>query len=52
MGKLKDRLNKFMKPATGTKSKEFTEYGTPVTASRSLRDSAEQEVGSISKTYK
>ena len=51
MGKFKDRFNKLMRPNV-SKPKESEDARAPVTASKSLTDSAEQEPASLSKAYR
>ena len=51
MGKFKDRFNKLMRPHT-SKPKESEDARAPVTAAKSLTDSAEQEPASLSKAYR
>ncbi len=51
MGKLKDQFNRFMRPAAG-KQHKATDDRSAISASKSLTDSAEQAMPSLSKKYR
>lgn len=51
MGKLKDQFNRLMRPAAGKQNKA-TDDRSVISASKSLTDSAEQAMPSLSKKYR